>query len=423
MFSRRVSRKAAWHSEWRLGLAVVVVVAALAISVLSLLWAAAESPSAPISRRGIHNGAPYRIEVPAGWNGKLVVFAHGYEGEGSGQGSVHTSPRGTYLTRQGYAWAASGYRSRGYRPDWFVADTLAVRELFIRDIGLPHWTIIHGMSMGGHVAMASLELYPGVYQGALIECGVIDGISLGDLHYAWRVAAAHLSGVNVFEEPDRQELARRVHVQWLPLMGAPGSYTERGRRYDSVMKYLMGGDLPLRLQGLEQRYLANLLFSPEDIENHPLHRAASTLHIRYRIDPGLGVTEEELNAQIRRKSPAPGARSQATDPVFAELTGQITVPVLALHETGDARVPFSLQQMYRRRTLTAGTAYLLVQWAVRWPGHCTFPGEVREQAFDNLGRWIEEGSQPDGDNVLASDVSQIGLRWTPLLHVEDPLRH
>src|SRR5262245_59105356 len=62
---------------------VVVVVAVLTIPVLSLWCAAAESPSAPISRRGIHNGAPYRIEVPAGWNGKLVVFAHGYEGEGS----------------------------------------------------------------------------------------------------------------------------------------------------------------------------------------------------------------------------------------------------------------------------------------------------------------------------------------------------
>jgi len=362
IFGRRASRKAALHSAWRLGPAVVV--AAIAIPVLSLLWASAESPSAPISRRGIHNGAPYRIEVPADWNGKLVVFAHGYEGEGSGQGSVHTSPLATYLTRQGYAWAASGYRSRGIRPDWFVADTLAVRELFIRDIGPPHWTIIHGMSMGGHVAIASLELYPGVYQGALIECGVIDGVSIGDLYVAWWAAAEYLSGINLSEVLDRQERARRVHVQWLPLMGSPGAYTARGRRYDSVVKYLMGGDLPLRLQGLEQRYLANLVFSQEDVANHPLYRAASTLHIHYRIAPGLGVTEEELNAQIRRKSPAPGARSQATDPVLAELTGRITVPVLALHETGDARVPFSLQQMYRQRTLTAGTAHLLVQRAV-----------------------------------------------------------
>jgi hypothetical protein len=86
------------------------------------------------------------------------------------------------------------------------------------------------------------------------------------------------------------------------------------------------------------------------------------------------------------------------------------VPVLALHETGDARVPFSLQQMYRRRTLAAGTAQLLVQRAVRCGGHCGFDGEVREQAFDDLVRWIERGTKPKGDNVLTNDLSKIGLR-------------
>jgi hypothetical protein len=34
--------------------------------------------------------------------------------------------------------------------------------------------------MGGHIAIASLELYPEVYQGALIECGVIEGVGLTD---------------------------------------------------------------------------------------------------------------------------------------------------------------------------------------------------------------------------------------------------
>ena len=38
---------------------------------------------------------------------------------------------------------------------------------------------------------------------------------------------------------------------------------------------------------------------------------------------------------------------------------------LTIHETGDLRVPFTLEQSYRRRTLAAGTAHLLVQRAVR----------------------------------------------------------
>jgi dienelactone hydrolase len=132
------------------------------------------------------------------------------------------------------------------------------------------------------------------------------------------------------------------------------------------------------------------------------------------------VDEAELNQKIRRFAPAAGARSRELDPVFAELTGRITVPVLAIHETGDARVPFSLQQAYRRRTLAAGTSHLLVQRAIRWARHCAFDGEAREQAFDDLVAWIERGGKPDGDDVLTADVSKLGLQWTLLLHPNDP---
>jgi hypothetical protein len=146
---------------------------------------------------------------------------------------VQSSTLAAYLTKQ-YAGAASGYRSRGYRPDWFVSDTLAVRGLVIREVGPPRGTIVHGMSMGGHVAIASLELHPGAYQLGLIECGIIDGISLADLHYASRAAAEYFSGVNLLDAPDRHVLAQRVNEQWLPLMGTPGAYTERGRRYPTT---------------------------------------------------------------------------------------------------------------------------------------------------------------------------------------------
>jgi pimeloyl-ACP methyl ester carboxylesterase len=372
----------------------------------------------PLTRQGVLEGVPYRLQVPAGWNGGLVIFAHGYDGEGPG--ALSTEPLAAYLAEQGYAWAASGYRSRGYRPDYFIADSLALRDLFLREIGPPRWTIIHGQSMGGHVAIASLELHPGVYQGALIECGIIDGIGMIDLFFAYRAAAEYISGIDLYNAPDQATLSRRLAEQWLPLMGTPGAYTAKGRQFDSVIKHLMGGDLPLRLQGLKKRWLPNLsrFVQPDE----PIARAGSTLHVRYRVDPGLGVDEAELNAKIRRKAPAPGARSRSTDPAFAafaELTGRITAPVLAIHETGDARVPFAVQQNYRRRTLAAGTADLLVQRAVRWPGHCVFDGEVREQAFDDLVVWIERGTKPPGDDVLAADMATLGRRWTAGSHPED----
>jgi hypothetical protein len=371
---------------------------------------------------GTHEGAAFLIGMPEKWNGGLVLFAHGYDGEGPGRGSLYGSPMSSHLTARGYAWAASSYRSRGYRPDWFLADMMALREHFIARFGAPRWTILHGQSMGGHVTIASLELHPEVYQGGLIECGIVDGVGLIDWLYAYTTAAEYLSGVRLLDALNRQAFSALVNSPWLDAMGMPGSYTERGRRFDSVVKHLAGGDLPLRLEGLRQRYLMNLNSrDPGPDRAQEFARHASTVHIRYDIDPGLGVTAEEINRGIRRITPNPGARSREGNPVFAELTGKIRVPLMTIHETGDFRVPFRLQQDYRRRTLAAGTSHLLVQRAVRWAGHCAFDGTVRERAFDDLVAWIERGTVPAGDDVLAVDVKRLGLKWTPALHPADPL--
>ena len=233
----------------RLALAAVALLAIVAGAGLA---AALAGGGGPISRRGTYEGGRYLIEVPADWNGGLVLYAHGFHG-------TYDSPLTSHLLDRGYALAASSYRAEGYRVDLFVEDMRALLELFIREVRRPRWTIIHGQSMGGHVAIASLELQPGLYQGALIECGVIDGIGLADFYVAARAAAEYLGGVNLFEAPDRETLVRRVNQQWLPLMGMPPAYTARGRRFDSVLKYLMGGDLPLRLQGLPPYYIRYLV--------------------------------------------------------------------------------------------------------------------------------------------------------------------
>ena len=71
--------------------------------------------------------------------------------------------------------------------------------------------------------------------------------------------------------------------------------------------------------------------------------------------------------------------------------------------------------------IAAGTAHLLVQRAIRWPGLWSFDGPTRERAFADLVAYIERGVVPDGDDVLG-DVPKLGLRWTPTLHAADPAR-
>lgn len=111
--------------------------ARLVFLLLLVVGAGAMPPAAHAAEliEGTHEGAEFLIGMPERWNGGLVLFAHGYDGEGPGRGSLRGSPMSGYLTARGYAWAASSYRSRGYRPDWFLADMMALRAHFIARFG------------------------------------------------------------------------------------------------------------------------------------------------------------------------------------------------------------------------------------------------------------------------------------------------
>ncbi len=372
---------------------------------------------------GYYPGGAYRIEVPTAWNGGLVLFAHGYRGEGPDI-FVSDSPIREHLIANGYAWAASSYRGNSYRPDWGVDDTLALRDRFVARYGKPRWTILHGQSMGGHILVASLEQHPDVYQAALSECGVMTGIGEFDYLAAYTAAADYLSGVGLLTAPDTATFGKLIDDQFLPTMGVPGAYTERGMQFDSVVKYLTGGDLAFREQGLAQFYTRDLSRFGEPAAappSAPARRALNTRDVRFEIDPGLGVSAAQLNAAVRRFDSAPGARSPDQDPVFADFTGKLSVPVLSIHNTGDAFVPFKFEQDYRQKTIAAGTSEMLVQRAIRRAGHCNFSAGERNLAFDDLIAWLERGTRPDGEDVLTADTAHLGVEWTNPMEPDDPL--
>ena len=52
--------------------------------------------------------------MPANWNGKLVMYAHGYAGTGANL-NVGAPTIRRYLIQNGYAWAASSY-AKNYSP-------------------------------------------------------------------------------------------------------------------------------------------------------------------------------------------------------------------------------------------------------------------------------------------------------------------
>ncbi|MFN3417557.1 MAG: alpha/beta hydrolase, partial [Caldimonas sp.] len=107
---------------------------------------------------GVLGGAGYRIEVPENWNGRLVMYAHGYRGTNVPL-TVSNPPIRAHLIANGYAWAASSYSKNYYDVRAGVEDTNALALAFSRLTGLaePTRRYIIGHSMGGHITGAAIE--------------------------------------------------------------------------------------------------------------------------------------------------------------------------------------------------------------------------------------------------------------------------
>ena len=112
---------------------------------------------------GALGGAGYRVEVPKNWNGKLVVYAHGYAGTGADLG-VQTPQLRRHLIDNGYAWAASSYSKNYYDVRAGVEDSnnlvLNFNKITAdngRTLAAPAKHYITGHSMGGHITGAAIE--------------------------------------------------------------------------------------------------------------------------------------------------------------------------------------------------------------------------------------------------------------------------
>ena len=162
------------------------------------------------------NGAGYRVEVPAegNWNGMLVMYAHGYRGEGP-ELTVSSPSLRSYYISQGYAWAASSYSTNFYDVRTGIEDTNALANAFVdiaaengRTLTAPSKIYITGDSMGGHVAAAAIESETQAtaankvtYAGAVPRCGVVGGTYEFDYLLNFTFAAQHVADMGPTSYP------------------------------------------------------------------------------------------------------------------------------------------------------------------------------------------------------------------------------
>src|SRR3990167_2078961 len=216
----------------------------------------------PTSRwAGVLKGAAYQIEVPANWNGKLVMYAHGYRGTGAALTVGAPSIR-RYLIQNGYAWAASSYSRNYYDVRAGVEDTNALALEFnkiaaanSRTLAAPSRLYITGHSMGGHITGAAIEdeaastaINKVKYHGAVPMCGVMGDAELFNQFAAMQVTAQALAGVPSYPTAKFSEIQALVTGSLFTTF--PSVPTAQGVKYLSVVKNITGGERPLFDQGI-----------------------------------------------------------------------------------------------------------------------------------------------------------------------------
>jgi hypothetical protein len=356
-------------------------------------------------RQGVHRHSGYLIEVPARWNGDLVMWAHGYRGQ---EKVLSPEPPALGLRQrlldQGYAWASSSYYDNGFDIRAGVLSTHDLAGLFRTAVHRPHRTYLAGVSMGGYIIGRSLEEYPGFYAGALPMCGVMGDQKLLDFYLDYNLAAQAIAGVPAYPTPPDylSNAVPRIQVA-LGLgglrPGGPDTTNDLGKQLRAITIDRSGGPRP----GADASFAVwkDFLFgivTSNGAGDRPSERPgqlATNLFTRYQPN-----TPVDVNATVRRV--APENLWQRLSPDLTEvpqIAGRPRVPVLSLHDLGDLFVPFSMEQDYRADVARNGQSRLLVQRAVRAASHCEFSPAEAGTAWDDLVRWVRTGVRPAGDDV------------------------
>ncbi|WP_436529667.1 alpha/beta hydrolase family protein [Actinoplanes sp. HUAS TT8] len=390
---------------------------------------------------GIRDGAAYRVEVPAKWNGKLVVYAHGYRGTGNVVYVDNPALRAHYIAT-GYAWAASSYATNGYDVGQGVRDSYAMIDTFRQVTGVKARSVImSGASMGGQVTAVAIERFPRAFDAAMPYCGVLGDTKLYDYFLDANVTAAALADVKIdfpltppadYQAQWRAQTARITAALGVKAGSAP-VLTAAGKTWSEAVERRTGGDRP----GFASAFAYwNAVPSLAPLNDLPFlfglypgltggtggiaaGNVTDNQYTYYRLSdrplPTLG--ELRLNAEVLR------VRHTATaDPGLAgipKVNGTPSIPVLSLHDVGDLFVPFSMEQEYARRTLAHGRGNLFVSRAIRGVGHCDFTEAELTTAFDDLTTWVHTGRRPAGDAILnrrAVADDSFGCRFTDGAH-------
>jgi hypothetical protein len=376
----------------------------------------------PVDTTGEINGAPYRIVIPADWNGTLLVFGHGYRDKADHPGEVDNrnpdiAPNAALvapLLAQGYALAGSAYRDNGWEVEGGVHDLKDLTVYFRDTYGKPDRTILWAFSMGTVIAFDSMERFRGIYDGALCGCAVGAGATqswdgAADLALAYDIVfgmpAAWGTPGDVRDDVDFETEVQPKLIteassplnfpkfEFLRLVaGTPG----RGITPPPPPAFFPGWLFTDMFFTTEARSELERRAGGPIVQNldrdYNLTAAERTYLIGLGI-PALTIDGWLLQMNNRRIFEAPKfSRNYVAH--NSNYSGRILDPILTMHTIIDPLVVVGQEHEYAETVALAGRDKFLKQVYTSGNGHCAFTGPQILTAVAAIRSWVETGTKP-----------------------------
>jgi pimeloyl-ACP methyl ester carboxylesterase len=420
-------------------------IAVTTILILSIADTSRAQASLTTKTGSLSDGATYLMEVPSNWNGTLFLYSHGYVVPGSPNPATDVGDPATraFLLANGFALAGSSYATTGWAIHEALSDQIAVLDLFDSMFGHPVATIAWGHSLGGIITAGLIQRNPKRFTAAQPMCGVLSGgvatwNTALDAEFAFKTLLAPTSGLQLVDisNPDAnfalsEEILAgaqatpqgRARIALGAALGdTPGWFTPTSpepsptdfasqeanqflwdQQIDFPFVYAFRAELEARAGGnfswnTGVDYHKQFEKSVDRDEVWALYQTAGL---------SLEADLDTLNHAARIKANPEAVEYVKQNIIF---NGQIDIPVLTMHTTGDGLVVVENESAYKDVVdRVDDNRRLLRQTFVDRAGHCAFTPAETIAAVETLLKRLETGQWPSIEaNLLNGDAAALG---------------
>ena len=316
-----------------------------------------------------------RICVPSsGWNGALLVYAHGYVAPtlpvAIDDPAFGGTPLSSTIQSLGYAFATTSYRRTGLAILEGVDDIRELVAAFPSVAGVaPSRSYLIGFSEGGLISVLLAERSPTLFSGVVAACGPLgDFRKQIDYFGDFRVLFDYFYPGQIPASP--VEIPPSLLATWAnpnpaissALATSPISATQLiSVSLDASLAQIVRANAN-RTISTTQNLLWYNIFATNDahaqLGGNPYGNAG-------RVYAGSS-DDAALNAAVQRFSADPAALVALAR---YQTTGRVINPLIVLHTTGDDVIPFWQATLYMSKVGSARNVTLIPVSAY---GHCAF---------------------------------------------------